>query len=271
MPIISSVEETIEDKVIIDAASVKSFLDGTRDPNDKVHERIALGLQEVLLLKKYADNHAKKTNENLSCKYVRASFPEPVYVDSEVSITKPQPVKLERYNKDGKPYDFGVALEIHTDGKKAMNGMFLYNTVEDNTRVQSGKHKFVLTQRRAEQVAKGIFKQGADYYGQALGLVSNALYQDGREMIMQQKQDPNHVKHPVYVGQHFYLTKALDNLKAGSSVKITTEAAAIAKTLAEDASRGRFQVDAFATCEGELLYRATLSIVFSELDQLRRA
>lgn len=271
MPIISAVNERIEDRVIIDASSVKSFLEGTRDPNDKVHERIALGIQEVLLLKKYADNQAKKTNDKLCCKYIRASFPEPVYVDSEVSITKPQPVKLDRYKTDGQTYDFGVSLEIHVDGKKAMNGMFLYNALEDKARVSSGKHKFTLTQRRAEQVAKGIFKQGADYYGQALGLVSNALYQDGREMILQKTQDPKHAKHPVYVGQHFYLTKALDNLRAGDSVKITTEAGAIAKTLAEDANRDRFQVDAFATCEGELLYRATLSIVFGELDQLRRA
>lgn len=230
-------EERIERRIHIEFDRVKSFLNGTRDPNEKLHEKWALGFQLELMLKQIADAHM--SDPRVFCAYMETTFDLPVLIDADVIVTKPQlVVKLEHYSKYG-AFTQGVSLEIHAEDVRLVTGTFLYTPTMAPESISSTGHLYELTKHRARQAAFGLYKDGEDYAAEALGLASNALFQDGRDMVELKKTEG---KEPIYFAHKLRLTQYLAQLADQDQVRIVTDALGIKRH-----NKDRFAINITAT------------------------
>ncbi len=245
---------------------VRRFLVGTRDPNEKLHEDYAMGIQLERILQRPADNHIGQFYSGLRCERIEATFPRTVNVNSEVGISEPRQAEVPGYQQS-------VSLEVHVDGETAVRGTFSYNhPPQSQQSMPSLGHVFVLRRKRARQTASGLEEEvnysviTPDYQSLAIGLVSNALFQDGRQLIIQKKSEG---KVPIYLAHTFEVTQELDRLEDGDQIKIKTDAAEV------DSKRDKFKADVFATKytgkeEGPLLYTGTLIVKFINPEELKK-
>jgi len=263
MPVIT--EDRIEQRIKIEADLVRSFLNGTRDPNEKLHEKWALGFQMELILKQLAD---VRIGTGLVCAYMETTFDLPVIIDTDVVVTKPQPVpNLEDYSKYGK-FTSGVSLEIHADGVRLVGGTFLYSPRAPAEEVHSHGHLYTLTKHRARQAATGLYKGVEDYAAEAIGLASNALFQDGRNMVAIKKEDK---KEPIYFAHKLRLTPYIAGLADQDQIRIATDAKEIKRT-----DKDRFAINVSATKvteeeKGILLYDGELKVKFKNPNEEKKA
>jgi hypothetical protein len=273
MASLTALIERETDKLPLQQQHVRSIVKGTCEPNGKLHEKWALGFQEWLILKELADSSAHQIDSKLHCRLVRASFHHPVPVDSEIRVSKPEPISTEKYQKEGHRYPVGFSIDIYVNDQHAANGIFLYNKGGHKIIQASQGHLYELTRKRAKQTAFGLYKKGEDYAAQALGLASNALFQDGRQIVKSKKQE-NPPKVPIYIAHVLNLTPELEHLKDRDRIRVKTNALELAQRHSFDAKKDRYMVSVSSTTDegkhGRLLYEGNLVVAFKNPEEAQK-
>lgn len=244
-----------EQSLKIDYDRVRSFLNGTRDPNKELHRTWALGFQLELILKQLADEAAQKGQQ---CALMRTIFSSPVQVDSTVRINPPKKIDISQSGKL-KGFNEGFTIDLCVGEQQAASSSFFYKQPTPAGTAPIQGHLFELTQYRAKQTGYGIFKTTPDYQAEAIGLASNALFQDGRKLVKQKQKEG---KDPIYFAHVLTLTPELFELQNGNKIRILTNA--------RDSTEGRdrYSMEVVATKEdGKILYTGQLNVTFKNTKQ----
>jgi len=254
-------EQTVE----ISYDIVQSFLRGTHDPNKELHKDWALGFQLELLLKAEADKVVHGENEKLSCTRMQSVFHQPVPVNSKIVIMPARRIRTHTHDTPERKYDAGVSIDMFVlvpagEGKvekeRALRATFLYQENYKFTEHPYKGHDFVLNKWSAKRTAFGLKKEGCDYASLALGLVSNAMFQDSRDRKEKGQR--------IYAVHSLDVTRELDTLQNGETIRVLTGARMPEEIIDEKTKKiTGYKVPVVATKKGGLLlYEGRLSVKF---------
>jgi len=232
-----------------------SFLRGSKDPNDELHKKFAIGIQLEQMAMQHANDYAQEQGKGLVCERVQSKFYRPVPVDSDITF-KLTPGTVE-------PHKIVPTIDVHVGGEKAMTATFHYTLPVAPQEANSIGDDYPLKRDSAEQVAFGTGSTEPSYSFLAMSLVSCALFQGGKDVILAKMRDR---KAPTYFGHTFNFSSDFYNLREGDAIRFQAAVQPIG-----DASKEKYCAEITATKaangqSGPLLYTAKLMIKFVKLD-----
>jgi hypothetical protein len=238
---------------------VDAFRTATKDHN-KIHEEIALGFQLGFLIKDFADKYMKDLAPELSWSYQETRFENAVPIDAEVHAGQ------TGLNLISDPHVV-VSLVDQTKTQCVSGMVKYYGPVPSGQRENAGR-EYTLTEEHARMVATGLGKEGTDIGALAIGLASNALLEDGKEIIEKHREEG---KEPVYIRHKIRPYSALELLKPEDQIIISTNAAKFITFSQERMERlkGLYPAKVVATRpDGSLLYEVDMAITFIPREQV---
>ena len=230
--------ETINESIRITTERIQSFLNGTKDLNIELHKNWALGFQLELILKNITDLQNNQYQNN-KCTQIKSMFLTPVCANDKIQIEQNQ-------NK----------LEIYVKQQKAATSTLIYQPPKTQKKEYTG-NEYQLNEEDAIKTATGLFLEKPAYLEQAIGLISNSLFTDGKKLIEIKKQEN---KLPLYFMHNIEILQEAYNLKKNDKIKIKTNGKE------KNPEKDRFLMKVQATKEnGTAIYEGQVGILFKNI------